>query len=67
MHIKYDKEAQATYITLRKGVIAKTIKLMDSLLVDVDKKNNLVGIEILGPLPIREKIKANFKIPVAVR
>ncbi len=67
MRIEYDKEAQATYISVRKGKIFKTIKLMDSLLVDTDKQNKVIGIEILGPLPIKDIARANFKIPVAVR
>ncbi|PIP30168.1 hypothetical protein COX26_00125 [Candidatus Jorgensenbacteria bacterium CG23_combo_of_CG06-09_8_20_14_all_54_14] len=67
MRIEYDKEAQASYIYVRKGKPAKTIKLMDSLLVDLDKKNNLVGIEILGPVPAKERgrVRTNFKVPVA--
>lgn len=67
MRIEYDKEAQAAYIHLRKGKVSKTIKLMDSLLVDVDEKNNILGIEILGGLPLNGKVKTNFKIPVTVK
>ena len=68
MRIEYDKEAQASYIHLKKGKVAKTIKLMDSLLVDVDGKNAILGIEILGNFPIKKgKTKTNFKIPVSVR
>ena len=68
MRIEYDKEAQASYIHLKKGKVAKTIKLMDSLLVDIDEKNTILGIEILGSFPMKKgKIKTSFKIPVSVR
>jgi len=67
MRIEYDKEAQAAYIYLRKGKSVKTIKLMDSLLVDVDEKNNILGIEILGGLPLNRKVRTTFKVPVTVK
>ena len=47
MKINYDKIADAIYLNLIKGKIKKTIKLKDRLLVDVDKKGNIIGIEIL--------------------
>ena len=67
MRIEYDKEARAAYIYLRKGKTTKTIKLMDSLLVDIGEKNNILGIEVLGGLPFNGKVKANLKIPVTVK
>ncbi len=47
MKINYDKIADAIYLNLIKSKVKKTIKLKDRLLVDVDKKGNIVGIEIL--------------------
>lgn len=47
MKINYDKIADAIYLNLIKGKIQKTIKLKDRLLVDIDKKGNVIGIEIL--------------------
>jgi len=67
MRIEYDKEAEASYIYLRKGKISKTIKLMDSLLVDIDEKSNILGIEVLGELPFHKKAGVNLKIPVTVK
>jgi uncharacterized protein YuzE len=47
MKITYDKMADALYIYLRKGKVAKTKKVTSRLLIDVDKKGNVLGIEIL--------------------
>jgi uncharacterized protein YuzE len=48
MKITYDKSADAMYIYLNpKRKIAKTMPLSESLLLDVDKKGNAVGLEIL--------------------
>lgn len=49
MKIQYDKIADAMYVYLGfKKKIVKTIEINDSLLVDVDKKGEVVGIEILN-------------------
>jgi len=45
--ISYDKEADAAYFSVKKGVVAKTVKLDDWLLADVDKKGGLLGVEML--------------------
>lgn len=47
MKIDYDKIADALYIYLVRGKINKTVKINDNLLVDVDKKGKVLGIEML--------------------
>jgi|CXWL01.1.fsa_nt_gi uncharacterized protein YuzE len=47
MDIKYDIMADAVYVNVGSGKVAKTIKTEDRFLVDVDKDGNVVGIEIL--------------------
>ncbi len=47
MNIEYDKSADAAYIRLNKGKVKHTIKLKDCLIVDVDKNDKILGIEIL--------------------
>ena len=47
MEIKYDKEADAVYIEFGKGEFAKNQKLNDFTILDLDKKGNIIGIEIL--------------------
>jgi uncharacterized protein YuzE len=48
MNITYDKIADAAYMTLRKGKVAKTVEMSDSVILDLNKKGNLLGIEILS-------------------
>ena len=45
--ISYDKAADAAYFSVKKGKVAKTIKLDDWLLADIDKKGILLGVEML--------------------
>ena len=47
MKITYDKLADAAYMTLRKGKVAKTVEMSESVIVDLDKKGHLLGIEML--------------------
>lgn len=51
MRIEYDKEADAAYIyvngEIKKGEAAKTISLNDTINLDFDKDNKLLGIEVL--------------------
>lgn len=59
--------ADAMYIYIRKERVAKTIKVNSRLLVDVDKKGNLIGIEILGvsqQIPKKEIGRIYSEMPV---
>ena len=58
MEIIYDKEVDALNVSLRAGVVAKTLEIAPEILVYVDKKGNTLNIEIIGA---SEKIgKKNF-------
>ena len=48
MKITYDKIVDAAYMTLRKGKVNKTVEMSDSVIVDLDIKGNILGIEMLG-------------------
>lgn len=50
MKTRYDKIADALYISFQNGKkrSLQTRKLKDFLLIDLDKKGKLMGIEILG-------------------
>ncbi|MCK4554548.1 DUF2283 domain-containing protein [Candidatus Parcubacteria bacterium] len=70
MIIEYDKIADALYISLKKSKVDKTIKMKDRLLVDVDKKGNTIGIEILDvsrQLPKKNLVEISLRVPVADR
>jgi uncharacterized protein YuzE len=47
MKARYDKVADAMYLYVKKGKVARTRKVDDRLLVDVDRKGNIIGIEML--------------------
>ena len=67
MKIQYDKLADAMYIYLREGKTAKTIKVNDRLFIDIDKKGNALGIEMLGislHVPKKEIGKVSMEMPV---
>ena len=56
MEISYDKQANAVYLELRKGKFAKNKKLDDLTILDLDRKGNVLGIELLDArkrIPVR--------------
>lgn len=49
-HVTYDTQADAAYFsfnTLRKGIVARTVRLQEWLLADLDKSGTLLGVEML--------------------
>ncbi|MDZ7262756.1 MAG: DUF2283 domain-containing protein, partial [candidate division KSB1 bacterium] len=46
--VTYDKEADALYIEIRKGKFSKNRKLSNSIILDLDKEENILGIEIIN-------------------
>lgn len=48
MKIEYDKDADALYVTLRKGRYNISEEISDEVIIDLDKKCRIIGIEILG-------------------
>ncbi len=60
MKINYDKVADAVYFSMRKGKVAKTLEMNERLIVDVDRKGKILGIEMLdasNQLPPRNSIR----------
>ena len=45
--IRYDKDAGAMYITVRKDSVAKTIPLGDDRFLDINEKGQVIGLEVL--------------------
>ena len=67
MKIKYDNVADAMYIYLKKGKIAKTAKMAGRLLVDLDRSGKVLGIEILNAsTQMAKKQIGNIEIGVPV-
>ena len=69
MKITYDKKIDAMYIRLKKGRYGHTKKITDDILVDVSKKGQVLGLEILDFflkfLPARE-VFAHCDIPCGI-
>lgn len=67
----YDKEADAMHLRVKKGKVYKTVQVTDCFLVDIDKKGQVLGIEMLflssqmSKKEIASTLEIN-KIPVAV-
>jgi len=64
MEIRYDKEADALYIEFKKGEFAKNRKIDDFTVIDLDKGDNILGIELLEAskrIPIESLSKVNVK------
>ncbi len=47
--IEFDSEVNAMYIHLKKGKVDKSEPLADNVVVDINKKGEAIGIEILLP------------------
>lgn len=53
MKITYDKKVDALNVSIRPGIVAKTMEVAPEVLLDIDKKGRTLNLEILGA---REKI-----------
>ncbi len=47
MEINYDKDSDALYIEFRKGAFSHNKKVDDFTIIDLDKDDNILGIELL--------------------
>ena len=48
MKVTRDKKMDVAYVQFRKGAAAKTVKLRDDLLMDLNRKGQILGIEVLS-------------------
>ena len=68
MEISYDKEADAMYIEFRKGDFAKNKKVDDFTIIDLDKDDKILGIELLevsNRIPIESLSEIHVKNLIA--
>lgn len=66
MKIEYDKIADAIHVYLKKGKVAKTVRMQNRLNVDVDKQGKIIGIEILDDSSQLPKGKTGRSIEVGL-
>jgi len=44
----FDKEADALYVEIQQGEFSKNKKLSNSVILDLDKDENILGLEIIN-------------------
>ena len=49
--LEYDPSSTALYVRVKKGKVASSRPLADNIILDLNAKNELLGIEIIGPRP----------------
>ncbi len=47
--LEFDRQVNALYLRLRKGKIFSSEPLADNIVVDLDKKKRVLGLELLLP------------------
>ena len=68
MKINYDPQADALYIKFQDGESTRTKKVAEGILIDLDEKGLLYGIEILGTkerLPLLDLARVKADLPLA--
>lgn len=58
--LEFDEEAGALYLRLRKGKVISSEPLADNMILDIDEKGKLLGLELLLPKEIRPETKAKL-------
>lgn len=57
MKINYDKIADAMYFKVKQGKISISKKVSDTLILDLNKKGDVIGIEMLNYSSSKEDLK----------
>ena len=69
MDINYDKEADALYIRLMRGTVARTVEVSDRCVIDLDAQGGTLGIEVLQVSAhgnLAETLEQQDTVPVTV-
>jgi len=61
--LEYDPSCNALYIRLKKGRVVESEPVSDNLILDLDEKKEIIGVEVLGPAPIDI---SKFSLPVKI-
>jgi len=65
MNIKYDQSSDAVYIRLKESKYSESDEISNNIILDFDKKGNVIGIEILDAsnyLDINELSSMKFEV-----
>ncbi len=58
--LEFDAQVNALYLRLRKSRVSSTEALADNIIVDLDEKGKVLGLELLLPQEIKKEIKAQI-------
>jgi uncharacterized protein YuzE len=61
--LEFDRDAGALYLRLKKGKVSSSEPLTDNMILDLDSKKKIVGLELLLPPKMKEEIKAQLVRP----
>ena len=65
MNIRYDQSSDAVYIRLKESKYSESDEISNNIILDFDKKGNVIGIEILDAsnyLDINELSSVKFEV-----
>lgn len=62
--LEFDKKSDALYLRLRKERVSSSEPLADNMVVDLDSKRRVVGLELLLPPEMEKEIKAQLVRPL---
>ena len=55
--LEFDSKVNAMYLRLRKGKVSSSEPLADNVVVDLDEKRRVLGLELLLPPTVKKEIK----------
>ena len=61
--LEFDRDVDALYLRLRKGKVSSSEPLADNMVMDLDSKKRVIGLELLLPPKMKKEIKAQLAQP----
>jgi len=58
--LEFDDEVNALYLKLRRGKVASSEPLAENVILDLDDKEKVIGLELLLPRTVSQKVTAQF-------
>ena len=61
--LEFDRKTDALYLRLRRGKVSSSEPLADNMVVDLDSKRRVLGLELLLPSTMDREIRAQLAKP----
>ena len=58
--LEFDEEVNTLYLKLRKGKVESSEPLAENMILDLDDKERVIGLELLLPQTVSQKVTAQF-------